>query len=122
MLDMSLPQGLNERKEIAMHRKYHALIMALPLGLAAMSTQAADGAALAKSNGCLACHNVAVKMVGPSYKAVAKKYKGDSKAPARLFEKVRKGGKGVWGPTPMPPQTSANDADLKAIIDWVLAQ
>ncbi|MCP5279131.1 MAG: c-type cytochrome [Thiobacillus sp.] len=85
-----------------------------------MATQAADGAALAKANGCLACHNVAVKMVGPAYKAVAKKYKGESGAAARLFEKVRKGGKGTWGPTPMPPQTGVNDADLKAIIAWVL--
>jgi cytochrome c len=98
------------------------VLLTLTLGMAPMMAVAADGAALAKSNGCLACHNVAVKMVGPSYKAVAKKYKGDSKAPARLFEKVRKGGKGVWGPTPMPPQTTVSDADLKVIIAWVLAQ
>lgn len=101
----------------------YSLTLALALCTAPVAVQAAqDGAALAKANGCLACHKVAVKMVGPSYKAVAKKYKGDAKAPARLFEKVRKGSKGIWGPTPMPPQTGVSDADLKLIIAWVLAQ
>ncbi len=100
----------------------YSLVSAWLLAAAPVSVLAADGAALAKANGCLACHNVAAKMVGPAYKAVAKKYKGDAKAPARLFEKVRKGSKGTWGPTPMPPQTGVSDADLKAIIAWVLAQ
>jgi len=101
----------------------HCMMLALVFGLAPGMVQAAeDGMALAKANGCLACHNVARKMVGPSYKDVAKKYKGDSGAAARLFQKVRNGGKGVWGPTPMPPQTRVSDAELKAIIAWVLTQ
>lgn len=100
----------------------YSLVSAWLLAAVPVSVLAADGASLAKANGCLACHNVAAKMVGPAYKAVAKKYKGDAKAPVRLFEKVRNGGKGTWGPTPMPPQTGVSDADLKAIIAWVLAQ
>jgi cytochrome c len=74
--------------------------------------------------GCLACHTKDKKLVGPAYKDVAAKYKGQAEAAAKLGEKVRKGGQGVWGPVPMPP-TGADklgDADLKAAIEWVLKQ
>lgn len=99
------------------------MILALAISLSPGMVQAAvDGAALARANGCLACHNVDRKVVGPAYKAVSKKYKGDSGAAARLFKKVRGGSKGTWGPAPMPPQAGVSDADLKAIIAWVLAQ
>lgn len=104
-------------------KRKNCMTLVLAVGLVSGAVQAADdGMALAKSNGCLACHNVDRKMVGPSYKAVAKKYKGDTGAAAYLFQKVRKGGKGAWGPAPMPPQTKVSDADLKAIITWVLAR
>lgn len=83
---------------------------------------AADGKALAKKHNCLACHSVDTKVVGPSYKDVAQKYKGDAGAPARLAEKVKKGGKGVWGSAPMPPNKKVSDADLKTLVDWVLSQ
>lgn len=99
------------------------LALALALGLGGGIAQAAaDGEALAKENGCLSCHSVAKRVVGPAYQAVAKKYKGDSGAAARLEKKVRNGSKGVWGQTPMPPQTNVSDADLKTIIAWVLAR
>ena len=74
--------------------------------------------------GCQACHTKDKKVVGPAYKDVAAKYKGQADAVAKLGEKVRKGGHGVWGPVPMPP-TGADkigDADLKAAIEWVLKQ
>ncbi|MGA7949815.1 MAG: c-type cytochrome [Thiobacillaceae bacterium] len=77
---------------------------------------------LAQKNGCLACHSVDKKIVGPAYKDVAKKYRGDKSAPAKLFAKVKKGGKGVWGPVAMPPNPQVKDADLKKIIAWVLSQ
>lgn len=99
------------------------MMLALSISLAPGVVQAAeDGAALARANGCLACHNVDRKVVGPAYKSVAKKYKGDSSAAAYLFKKVRGGSKGTWGPAPMPPQAGVSDADLKAIIAWVLAR
>jgi cytochrome c len=62
------------------------------------------------------------KIVGPAYKDVAAKYKGDAGAAARLAEKVRKGGTGVWGQIPMPPNPpdKISDADLKAVLAWVL--
>ena len=88
----------------------------------------ASGAALAQSaedlikkNGCAACHANDKKIVGPAYVDVAAKYKGDAGAPAKLMEKVKKGGQGVWGPVPMPPNPTVSDADLKTIITHILA-
>lgn len=75
----------------------------------------------AKGYLCMSCHQVDAKMVGPAYKDVATKYKGDAKAPAMLADKVKKGGVGVWGQIPMPPNSTVTDDDMKVIIDWVLA-
>ena len=71
--------------------------------------------------GCMACHAEDKKLVGPSYKDVAAKYKGKD-VKADLIAKVRKGGSGVWGPVPMTPTgpDKISDADLAAGIDWVL--
>src|SRR5919201_817284 len=74
---------------------------------------------LAKKHGCLACHTTDKKLVGPSYKEVAAKYKGDKNAEAKLFDKVKKGGQGVWGQVPMPPNSSVPDADIKALVKWI---
>jgi cytochrome c len=76
---------------------------------------------LAKKNGCAACHAPEKKIVGPSWKDIAGKYKGDAKAADALAAKVKAGGKGVWGSIPMPPQSKVSDADLKAILGWALA-
>lgn len=103
---------------------------ALLLGLAAAATmiaipsaQAADGEAIVKKARCVACHAVDQKRVGPAYKDVAAKYKGDAKAPAALFDKVRQGGSGNWGQVPMIPHPAdkISDEDLKAAIHWVLS-
>ena len=77
---------------------------------------------LAQKGGCVACHTVDKKMVGPAYKDVADKYKGQKDAAAKLFDKVRHGGAGTWGTIPMPATgpDKLNDADLKIVIDWVL--
>jgi cytochrome c len=58
-------------------------------------------------------------VVGPAYKDIAKKYKGQNVA-AKLMEKVKKGGSGAWGPIPMPPNPTVPDADLKKLVDWIL--
>jgi cytochrome c len=81
----------------------------------------ANEEAIAQKAGCLACHTKDKKIVGPAYKDVAAKYKGQN-VEAKLIEKVRKGGVGVWGPIPMPPNPpdKINDADLKAVVEWVL--
>jgi cytochrome c len=77
---------------------------------------------LAQKALCTGCHTVATKMVGPAYKDVAAKYKGQPGAAAALIDKVRKGSTGAWGAVPMPPSGTdkINDADLKTVIDWVL--
>ena len=74
--------------------------------------------ALATKNGCMACHAVDKKLVGPSYQDVAKKYKAaDADA---LAAKVKAGGKGVWGQIPMPPNAKVSDADVKTLVTWIL--
>ncbi|MEO8719057.1 MAG: c-type cytochrome [Burkholderiales bacterium] len=75
--------------------------------------------ALAKKHNCLACHGIDKKVVGPSYKDVAKKYKGQD-VKAKLAEKVKKGGSGVWGPIPMPPNAAVSDKDIKELVEWIL--
>ncbi|MEA3303807.1 MAG: c-type cytochrome [Pseudomonadota bacterium] len=89
---------------------------------AAPAAAAPDALALATSSACMACHQVDVKLVGPSYKEVAAKYKGDPAALEMLVAKVKAGGVGVWGQIPMPPNAHVSDADITTIVTWVLAQ
>ena len=84
--------------------------------------QASANQALAQKSGCLACHSIDKKVLGPSYKDVAAKYKGDKTAEAKLIEKVKKGGSGTWGPMPMPANSpQVKDEDIKTIVQWILA-
>jgi len=77
---------------------------------------------LAKKHLCTTCHVVkGAKTIGPTYADVAKKYAGQKDAEAKLAEKVKKGGSGVWGQVPMPPNAAVPDADLKALVKWVLS-
>ena len=76
--------------------------------------------ALVKAKGCTACHANDKKLVGPAYKEVAKKYKGDAGAAAKMAEKVIKGGQGVWGPIPMPPNKVTED-EAKKMVAYILA-
>ena len=77
--------------------------------------------ALATSKNCMACHAVDKKLVGPSYKDIAKKYAGQKDAVDKLAVKVIKGGSGVWGAIPMPANPQVNEADAKKLAAWVLA-
>ena len=98
----------------------HAATLALALALALPLAQAGPEEAMTKA-GCTACHTKDKKLVGPSYKDIAAKYKGQD-ATAKLMEKVRKGGSGVFGPVPMAPNPpeKINDADLKAAVELIL--
>ena len=80
----------------------------------------AAGQALMQKDGCGACHAVDKKIVGPAYQDVAAKYKGDAGALAKLSQKVKTGGAGVWGPVPMPPNPQVADGDIKALVSWIL--
>ena len=82
---------------------------------------AAANEELAKKSQCFACHAIDKKLVGPAYKDVANKYRGDATAPAKLFDKVKNGGSGVWGPVPMPPNATVKDEDIKTLVKWVLS-
>ena len=96
------------------------LIAVAALGLAA-ALPAAANEELAKRVGCTACHATDKKIVGPSFKEVAAKYRGDKGAEAKLVEKVKKGGAGVWGQVPMPPNSpQVKDADIHTLVKWVL--
>jgi cytochrome c len=78
--------------------------------------------ALAAAKNCLACHNIDKKVVGPSYKDVAAKYRGDKTAAARLVTKVMQGGGGVWGVVKMPSNPQVNEAEARKLVAWVLSQ
>ena len=95
------------------------------LAAAAAASAALPAAAseeLAKKHACFACHATDKKLVGPSYKDVAAKYRSDKAASANMFDKVKKGGQGVWGQVPMPPNGHVPDADIKALVKWILSQ
>jgi cytochrome c len=89
--------------------------------MAAVTAPAIADEALAKSKNCMACHATDKKLVGPSYKDVAKKYAGDAKAVDMLATKIIKGGSGVWGAIPMPANTQVSEADSKKLAAWVLS-
>ena len=99
--------------------KRAVLALALAAATAAPAYAQED---LAKKYNCFACHAVDKKLVGPAYKDVAAKYRNDKGAEAKLFEKVKKGGQGVWGQVPMPPNSQVPDADLHSLVKWVLSQ
>jgi len=85
-----------------------------------------EGLALAKKSGCMACHKIEGKLVGPAWSDVSKRYKGDPAAKANLVAKVKKGGKGNWtavtGGVPMPPNSPrVPDGDIEKLVTFLLA-
>ena len=97
-----------------------ATIAGILLGNLAHAADDAKAKQLAQKYNCLACHAVDKKLVGPAYIDVAKKYRGDKTAEAKLIVKVKNGGSGVWGQIPMSPN-NVPDADLKILVEWVLS-
>ncbi|MCI0668481.1 MAG: c-type cytochrome [Methylococcaceae bacterium] len=88
--------------------------------IAALPVQANEK--LATDNGCMACHKIDTKVVGPSFKEIAAKYKGDAGAEAAMIDKVKKGGSGTFGAVPMPPNSPrVSDADIETLVKWILA-
>lgn len=85
-----------------------------------VSANATADEALAKAKNCFTCHSADKKIVGPAYKDVAAKYKGDAKAVDMLATKIKNGGKGVWGPIPMPPN-NVTPEEAKKLATWVLS-
>jgi cytochrome c len=103
--------------------KYIVAALALTGLMVAGSAMAAGMPALAKKNGCVACHSIDKKIMGPAWMDVSKKYKGDKGAEAKLIAKVSKGGSGVWGKMPMPaidPSGKKQD-DIKQLVQFILS-
>ena len=99
------------------------LVVACMAGLllAAPAVRASDMPDQFRKEHCTMCHSVDHKMVGPSYKDIAAKYKGDATALEKLKKKVKDGGGGVWGAAKMPPHPDQSDADIEVMIKWILA-
>ena len=94
--------------------------IAVAASLSGAAALAADAQQLLKDKACLACHTVDKKLVGPSYKEVAAKYKSRKDAEAYLVKKIKAGSTGVWGPVPMPPNATVNDGDAKTLAKYIL--
>lgn len=101
--------------------KYASLLTLSAAVLAAPAWANEAALQLAQKNNCAACHALDKKVVGPAWTDVGKKYAGDATAEARLIAKVKKGGAGVWGQVPMPPNVTTKDADIKTIVQYVLS-
>lgn len=101
-------------------------VTGLLLGTGIAQAQGAkDNAAakeLANKSGCMACHDIGTKVIGPSFVQIAEKYRGQAGANTQLVKKVKEGGKGVWGRIPMPPHEQLKDGDAATIVAWILAQ
>jgi cytochrome c len=96
------------------------IVLALTASFACTMPALAD-LTLATSKNCMACHAVDKKVVGPAFKDVAAKYKGDKAAADKLASKIVKGGSGVWGAVPMPANPQVNEAEAKKLASWVLS-
>jgi cytochrome c len=99
-----------------------SLILSAATLILAVALPAQASEDLAKKHNCTTCHAVkGAKTIGPTYADVAKKYAGQKDAEAKLAEKVKKGGQGVWGQIPMPPNGAVSDADIKTLVKWILS-
>jgi len=107
-------------KEMAVQAIAAPVVAAATAPKPAVVVSEADALALAKKNNCLACHAIDRKMVGPAWKTVAVKYRGDAGAEAHLVNKIAKGGSGVWGSMAMPANSKISEADRTTLARFVL--
>ncbi|AVF38714.1 cytochrome C [Pandoraea apista] len=122
-VDTKLPPLSGTAAQNASVRKTAALAtlgMASPDAPAQTATATSPAATLADKNGCLACHGVTDKKIGPAFSEVATKYHGQSDATEKLVAKIRAGGAGNWGSMPMPPQAQVAETDVRTMVDWIL--
>ncbi|MBI3774063.1 MAG: c-type cytochrome [Gammaproteobacteria bacterium] len=119
-------QGLVNLKTLAESTPPAAVTPATPPAVAASSPASSTGLELARMSGCLACHSIDRKVVGPAWKDVAARYKNHADAKPQLINKVKTGGKGNWadvtGGAPMPPYSPrVSDTDITTLVEFVLA-
>ena len=96
-------------------------MLLLPVLFVAWAATAQADQALATKNQCMACHTIDKKLVGPSYRDVAKKYAGNPLAQELLTKSIQTGGQGKWGTIPMPAQTKLSEDDAKKLATWILS-
>ena len=95
--------------------------LAAAAAIVALVPSAWAGPVLAGKRNCLSCHQIDSKIIGPAYKDVAAKYAGQPDAPAKLAQKIVKGGSGVWGAVPMPANPQVSEAEAKQLVQWILS-
>jgi len=93
---------------------------AIIISLALIAAPALADEASLKKNNCIACHNIDKKLVGPSYRDIANRYRGQSDAADKLAKKIRAGGSGAWGPMPMPAMPQVSEAEAKRLAEFIL--
>ena len=110
--------------KVAFNRRYASMLFAALLSVSLLMTSAHANEQLMENSGCISCHRINEKLIGPAYKEVAKKYRSSSREQvlAYLTIKVREGGEGVWGEIPMAPNPSSkvSDEDLRTVLEWIL--
>ena len=103
-------------------------LFAIALALLSLASHAAGAAAqsppaeLADRNGCMACHGLVHKQVGPGFAQIAQRYRSDGEAPARLAAKISSGSVGTWGRVIMPRQPQVSEVEARSLAQWVLSQ
>ena len=118
--DLPAPKSLDDARKLA--KQGHDAVAGKPAA-AAPAAGGLDEAAAKKllgANSCTACHGMTNKLVGPAFSDIQAKYKDQADGLAYLKGKIKAGGAGVWGSTPMPPQAQLSDADLDTLANWVL--
>lgn len=96
-----------------------AATAAPPASSSAATPASFEVQALIKANGCMGCHGIDQKIVGPAFRDVAKKHVGSTDLTGFLAAKIRNGGQGAWGAIPMPPQPQLSEADVRTIAHWI---
>jgi cytochrome c len=101
-------------------RSFVVIISANVLASACYIPAASASQELLRAKNCTACHHPERKMIGPAYKVIAEKYSGDEAGQKALADKIRAGGGGVWGPSPMPPQPQVTAEDATALVQYIM--
>ena len=122
---LAVAYGSAKESELGADLKTATASPAAPSGAVAHTapgTTVADATTLLNANGCLACHGIDKKIVGPGYKDVAEKYRGDANAVSKLEASIRNGGMGKWGQIPMPPFMQLKPEELRSLAEFILKQ
>jgi cytochrome c len=105
----------------ARHILKTAIVAALAMGATAQISAGQDGEKLVSGSDCLGCHSLDSQVVGPSWKAIAKRYREQPGSEGRLAARVRQGGAGKWGDVAMTPHPELLDAQMRLMVRWILS-